>query len=291
MPLIRFGDGSTSYDFTRSFIFLQDYNDTFNDLVPRTVRIPGASGGFDEYGSEAAPQEIGQVTQRIIIKSTTREGMEALRDEVKAMQRWGKLWLYMQPSNPALPVRKCRARINNIQISKQEQGISDLHQSIGVIFQVPYPIWFTDGTEAVAWGGGATWGGGGIWGGTSGFAASGVSTDEIVTITGNAVVQPRIVIECDASQTCENPTIQTIVNDEVVDEVSYVGVLGNNDSLEINCRALSVMLNGSNAYTSSFDFNDPAWIRFYQGVNTVRVVFANPGDEATVRLFYNEGFY
>lgn len=291
MPLIRFGDGARSYDFTRDFVFLQDYSDNFSDLVNRVVRVPGVSGGFDEYGDDPTPQEIGQLSQRLILKSPTREGMEVLRDEIKAMQRWGKLWLYMRPSNPALPVRKCRARINNIQISKQEQGHTDLHQRVSLTFQVPFPVWFTDGTEPLIWGGGGTWGGGGIWGGTSGFTASGVETDEVITISGNAVVQPRIVIECDASQTCEDPTIQTIVGGEVVDEVSYTGTLGNNDSLEINCRALSVLLNGNNAYSSTFDFNDPSWIRLYQGDNTVRVTFANSGDEATIRMFYNEGYY
>jgi len=284
----RFGSGSQVYTFPDT---IQTLNGNFGSLITLTSKLPGADGGFDEFGLGVSPAEIGKVSVEFTLISDTREGMTALRDAVYKMRGFGRKQLFMQPSDNALPPRWCWGRVASIPINEKVAKHTDLWQPVTVNFHVPDPMWYAQGTEAVLWGA-FNWGDGSVWGGTApAWAISGELTDQTVTPVGSAIIQPRIKISCGAGQTVTNPTIQRVVNGEVVDQVSYTGTLVASDVLEINCRAWLVKKNSVDAYTSAFSFLHPSWFRLYPGANTVRIRFANSTDAATIRMLYFEGYY
>src|SRR5690606_5797669 len=77
----------------------------------------------------------------------------------------------------------------------------------------------------------------------------------------------------------------------VMDEVRYTGTLSAGSVLEINCRAYSVTLNGSDGYSSAFGFETGAWFRLVAGIsNEIRVLMNNTTDEATIKFRYYEAY-
>jgi hypothetical protein len=194
----------------------------------------------------------------------------------------------MQPSDSAAEERYCDARIIDIEYDKQEDRFSDLHQPFRITWSVSYPRWLTEGSVGAIWGialyGQAEWPG-------IALAASGVLTETTLTNSGNAITHPQITIACSGSQTAENPTVQRIVDSVVVDEVTRTMTLGNSETLVIDARDLSVLYEGNDAFDSAFDYDHPEFLRLLPGSNTIRVVFANSGDAATVTFKYNDAYY
>lgn len=290
MPtIVRFGIGSQVYAFPDTSVLQQSMSDNFANAVPRTTRLPGLQGGFDEFGDEEAPAEIGKVTLDLNLFADARSDMTALLDALRAMKSWGKKRLYMQLDDSGEDVRWCNARINHIQ-SPSDLKTLGVHHHVKVIWQAPDPYWYTQGTEAWSWGDGTAWGEGAPWGGSATpQAVSGLQTDLTITPGGNARTLPRITIECGTGQTLQNPTIQRIVDGVALDEISYTGTLSAGDQLLINCRKASVALNGVAAY-DDFTFNHPDFIRLYPGSNTLRVRLANAGDAGSVTVRYYEAY-
>lgn len=290
--ILRFGSGDQLYTFPDTGVA---YSDNFRDLVPRTTRLPGLTGGFDELGEEPAPSEIGKVNFSFWLH-TELEGragrvrMTRLRDAVNEMAAFGWKRLYMQPEDPDADERYCTARINSIQMSERADNRHDLSQRVSVVWQVPDPRWYTQGTEAWSWGDGTLWSGA-PWGGSAtAQACSGTSTDITITTQGNAITYPRLIISCAAGQSAQNPTVQRLVGSgTVADEISYTGSLSAGDSLTINCRKSSVKLGAANAY-DDFSFNYPDWLRLFPGENTLRVTLANSSDACSIRVLYYEAY-
>jgi len=177
------------------------------------------------------------------------------------------------------------ARINSAGISLNENRHTDLHQSVRLTYQVSDPAWYGQGTESWSWGDGTKWGEK-QWGGSgTPISASGTQTDFTETVDGNFPTYPRILITPGSGNSCDNPTVQILSGTTVVDEVSYTGTLSNLETLKVDCRKLAVTMNGSDAY-ADFDYKRGGWFELQPGDNSVRVIFANSGDAASVRLRY-----
>lgn len=277
--VLRFG----SYSFPDTGV---EFGDNFRDMVARTSRLPGMDGGYDEYGTSRAAAEIGDVRFSMILKADTAEAMQMAREALAQIVHLGKQRLWVETYDGAQ--RFTWARVNSIQISERYKEFPALNQRVTINWQVSDPRWFQLGTEAWSWGDGTAWGAA-AWGGeAAATACSGTQTDFTVSTAGNAETEARITIACGAAQTCENPTVQRLVGGVVVDEVSWTGILGNNETLEINARSLSVKKNGTDAYGTAFAFEHPAWFRILPGTNSIRVIFDNAGDAADVKVrFYN----
>jgi hypothetical protein len=157
--LVRFGAGSQVFalDVTNG-IYPQHYNDNFSNVVPRTMRLPGQSGGFSEFGNRVAPTEIGRITQSVILRSATIAGMDARRDAIKALVKWGERPLYFQPTDPNDDVWVCWARFNNISKPNNQAGHSDIYQNVTIEFQVDDPRWFAPGTYTTTYSDGSEYG-------------------------------------------------------------------------------------------------------------------------------------
>lgn len=276
----------TSFEFgAYTFENVQSYSDNFRDTVPRTVRLPGTDGGYDIFGPEAPPVQIGNVDISFVLVAYSRSDMQAKRDAVGALvwDGWDKL---KKTPTGAADTRFCVAKVNSIRMPEDRAGHSDLHQQVQVSFQVAVPFWFVNEFEASEWGEGDSWGQNVPWGGSPvSQACSGLSTDISLTNDGNAVAIPRVQVSCGGAQTCEDVSIEHIVGGSAVETVEYTGVIGNSENLYIDCRTKSVLYEAADAY-DDFDFDHPDWLRLLPGSNTLRVKFKNSGDAATVYVRY-----
>jgi hypothetical protein len=291
MRAVKFGIPGAGAAYWYTFPeFQPQFAHNFANVVPATVRLPALSGGFDELGEAPAPSEIGRVTTSFVLTADSRSEMEAKRDAVKAMVGWGVGRLYVQPSDPALAQRWCTARVNNVGIPERPDEHTDLFQRVTVDWQVSDPRWYALGTETWKWGDGTPWGQSKWGGAVPQVAASGLVTFFTITTLGSALTRPRITIACATGQTALNPKIQRGIGPTVVDEVAWTGTLNAGDSLEINCRGWTVKKNGADAYSSSFAFLHPDWMRLLPGLNALAVVLGNSGNACSVTLRYYEAF-
>jgi hypothetical protein len=278
-------DLSLTFD-TYTIPKVQTFRTTFGDLVPNTVRMPGVSGGFDQYGSEAAPCEVGQVSVSFVLKSATREGMQALIDAVNALAWIGKRKLIFQPQG-TLPIRWCWARVNNISIPRQPAQQTEYHQPVTINFQVGDPRWYSYRTNGNVWE--TTWklGDAGVVLGTAAkldrsaglFSYTGLSNTISVTVEGNDIVYPRIVVQAfyTTSASATNITIQRLVGGTVVDSVAWAGTLINKDWLEIDCARQRMRHMHTDDY-AHLTVLHPFWLRLRPGTNTLRLLMENVSD-------------
>jgi hypothetical protein len=161
--LLRFGAGETLYSIPQ---FQSDYSDNFGDAVPRTVRMPGMDGGYDNFGRRRTPVEIGSVRASWTLESDSdKTGMTALRDAVRKMHSWGALPLWMHSSDAANDdERFVVARISNVNIPEDRDGLSDFWQRVTVVWQARDPRWLSwPGMDY--YGDGTNWDDGGTWAG------------------------------------------------------------------------------------------------------------------------------
>lgn len=288
MRITRFGTGNTVYNFEAAGVYVQDYRDNFGDGVPRTVRLPGLDGGYDQYGVERAPVEVGTVTVGVTLTAATRAQMDALRAQIRAMTGWGVKRLFRQIDYQS-DEQWCYARVNSVEMPQQPAQHTDLRQKVTISFQVADPAWYGQGTESWSWGDGTKWSEK-PWGGAgSPFYASGTSTTLIEDVGGNMPTVPRILITPRLGESCTNPKVQRLIDGIVFDEVSYTGTVNALQTLRIDCRRLAVTLAGNDAY-ANFDYRRGGWFELPPEQNTLRVLFANPTDAADVRIRYFERF-
>lgn len=278
--ILRFGN----YDFPPA---LGEYSTNFGDAVPKTIRLPGLDGGFSDDGDRAAQGEIGNVRMGFHLIAETREEMDAKRDAVKAMKQWGVQKLVMQPTDPRLPARFCWARINNITMGENKDKHTDLWQKVAIFFQVPDPKWLVPTYMPPFLDGQWTLGDSLLVGqGAYTFTASGVSTEVEVVQRGNADSIAVVSILPGAGDSCENPTVQRIVNGAILDEFKFIYVMLEGEELIVDGQNQRAVLEGSNIFGSSFIYRTPYFLALAPGLNTLRVLFKNAGDEAVVRVWF-----
>lgn len=280
MRLIRFGTGSAMYYFPAQ----TELSDNFGDLVQRATRLPGVSGGYRAYGDSPSPSEVGTLRTSFWLIPNNISELQGMVDAVNALKRRGVSRLYAQQRNSSSE-RWCFAEVSSIQISENVRDMPHLRQRVGMTFQVTDPFWYEINNESWVWGDGTTWGSS-SWGGVAAQPLTTLSNDFTETVGGNAITYPRILLSTGVGVTCTNPTIQRLVGGNVVDQVSYTGTIAQNSTLQINTRALAVVLNGANAYTSAFSWLLPSWFRLEPGANSIRVTFSAKTGDPTLKMQY-----
>lgn len=260
----------------------QSFTYNFSNLVPHSTRLPGADGGFDEFGFSRAPSDVGTVQVGIVLESATTAGMQALRDACKQMAAWGKGRLIDTINGVD---RWCWARINSNDITEQRHMHTDLFQPVKLTFQVSDPYWYTVGTE-VLWGGGWLWGDGTKWGGTA--VAQSITTSGSFTITnnGSADTLARVVVKNTSGSTIYYPRIRRILNGAIKDELYYNGSILTGTQLTMNARAHKATISGVNVL-ANLAFKHPDWMRLLPGSNSFQVSLIGV---ATVYIAYYERY-
>jgi hypothetical protein len=285
------------------------FDSNFTNVVTRTTRLPGLSGGFDELGIDEGPREIGNVRCQFWLLAQTRPEITKMRNAVKGLLAYGKARLVVQPADQSLKPVYTFARINNIPMSENAAECIDLHQQVTISFQVADPFWYQDyDATADTWGvgvwGTAKWGGnfpafglgsayavsGQTWGtGVWGTAKWGAGTQRDLELTnqGNAPALARFIFT--ASQTCpEGLRLENLSSP--VDTVSYRGSIAAGQILMMNGGAQSVRLDGSEAYNELWSHKHPNFLRLLPGVNTVRATLPGGGG-GTLRVIYAHTWY
>ena len=264
---------------------VQDQQDNFANVVPRTRRVIGSDGGFDEFGTSPAPAEIGNLQSQIVLWVTTESQMTAKMDSLRKISRGSKGFLYMELEDGT--IRWAKARVNSISTPVSEKEHSGYVIRARLAFQLSDPHWYINNAEEPLWGQ-FTWGNFTYGGGASANAVSGTSTDFTITVGGTVQTLPRIVIACGAGETAENVTIQRLVDGVAEDEITFTDVLIESDSVEVDCGAKSVLKNDVSAFDDfSFD-GHPDWMRLQSGDNEMRVTMANGGDDASVTFYFDD---
>lgn len=262
----------------------QDFRTNFKDLVARTTRLPGVSGGYDEHGSGRAPSEIGNVQFSIFLTSDTRAGMQALRDALNRMADWGVGVLYDTINGVD---RWCYARVNNITITEDRHKHTDLHQKVQLSFQVSDPFWYTAGNTFV-------WDSGILWDGANQYwdlqTGTSVTTSGTISITnnGSAFTLPRIFVNNTSGSGVTDLRIERVVNGLAVDDMRYTTTLATGTYLDIDTQRKRVSIGavGTNAY-ANFSARSADWLRLLPGANSLRVTLLGT---VTVYVQYMERY-
>lgn len=261
--LIRFG----TYKFDDVAVSLRD---NFRDCVPRTQRLPGASGGFDEFGTDRAPLEIGNVALSLWLKADTAAAMLQMRDAIKGLADFGVQDLVIEPA-PGAPYRYCRARINSIDIAENFPQRTQINQRVQINFQVSDPTWYAATPSAI-----------------SAVEANGAETNITVTNTGNKTIPCKLTIA--TSGTLAAVKVRRMDGILIKDEVAYAAALTSGESIIIDALAMSVKRNGTDGYSSDFSTQHPAWMRVAPGANTLRVILGAL-ETAYIWIEWRDGWY
>ncbi len=284
MLLVRFVAGGRAYEFPAQ----ASLSDNFGDLVQRTQRLPGLSGGWRHYGSSPSPAEIGNVRASFWLKAERPDELQAMLDALYVTRTYGLGRLYIRPLGAA-GVRWVDCEVSSIQTPMNVRQRPDLLRQVQVTFQAPDPFWNEIGTEQWRWGDGTRWGdGGAVWGGSAverGVGALLTTFSEVVP--GAASAYPRLVLRFPAGASGSGVKIQRLVGTTVVDEVGWAGALVAGDVLEIDAGRLRVRLNGVSAYGASFTWISASWMRLVPGDNAMRVIFGSVTGAPTLTVRYN----
>lgn len=267
----------------------QKFSDNFAEAISKFTRIPGYDGGFDEYGRDRSPSDVGRVQLTYVLLATSDSSMRALRDSARAMRSFGvkRLTIAMLDGTQ----RFCRARIKSIQMPEDLSKLLDRRmQTVTITWEVSDPTWALVGAQ-VLWGSSSTWGGGAVWGAAM-TVVSGLSTNYNLNFTGvTAPSQPILYCTCTGVQTATNPTFtwyEMQPNNNQLSltrhKIRWLGTLNPGDDLMIDCRASKVLFSGADAY-NEFEYHTPEWIEF-NVVTAGRLVIAlaNSGDAMNFRL-------
>lgn len=284
MLLVRFVAGARSYAFPAQV----SMSDNFGDLVQRTQRLPGLSGGWRHYGNNPSPAEIGNVRVSFWLKAERPDQLQAMLDALYVTRTYGLGRLYIRPLGADV-LRWVDCEVSSIQTPMSVRQRPDLLRQVQMTFQAPDPFWNEDGSEgAWTWGGGTLWGGGALWGDSATVRNLTTTSNTFVeTARGAAVAYPRMILAVPSGASCANPKIQRLEGTTVVDEVAWTGSLVAGDTLEINARTLAVTKNTVSAYSSSFTWLNASWMRLYPGENSMRVTFTSVTGTPTLTMRYN----
>lgn len=271
----------------------QSYADNFNDLVPKTNRLPGMDGGYPEFGTLRPPQESGSIQWRGMITANTPAELQSKLDTLRALKGMGMQPLFAEFADGAATfTRYCYAVINSLQISMDVKKRTRLFQPVQIVWQVAFPRWMslTGNAEGAAlWGDGSLWGGGADWGGTAASAISGTSTPLTIVNGGNAPVVPGIFITANAG--LGNPvTIQRKVGIELVDEVVLAASLSGSQSIWVDCPRNMVFSSGVGAYSILTARRFP-WFTLEPGSNSITVTLPSGGNSGYIKFMNCDAWY
>jgi hypothetical protein len=267
--------------------------DNFGNVVTHTQRLPGISGGFDEYGDGPAPSEVGNVQAFQWVEERYPDLVAAKLDEWRGISSWGAGRLYKRVMGNDNDVRWTEARVSSLPLSQNAGEKPHVRQRIQMSFQAHSPFWYKQGTAGPEWGDGvATWGDGvTYWGGSEEFVELTGTVNEIYRVQNGYAPSPvRIDLRVPAGESAENVVVQRLVFGEVMDEIAFTETLVAADRLIVDSVSSAVTLNGADAFDERFAFYDPRWFVAMPGTNTIRVGMTNVTDVIEIRLLYYEAF-
>lgn len=289
--LKRFGDGIGGRQYVWPLDAQVSFSDNFKNVVTQTVRMPGADGGFDPYGTGRSPHEIGSIQSQFWIFFDNFTDATEQIDAISALADWGLQRLVMQPTDPTAAERWCWARANAIATNENVGELPHQRRQIPLTFSVPDPRWFSLVSTGSEWET-AEWESA-DWGeAEQTINASGITTDTAISYSGNAPTEVRVQIQTSAMQTAYYPKVQRLQNGVIVEEVRWDAELGSSQLLDIHPARSRVRLNYVSVFSNpAFDWLTFDWLTLQPYTdNVIRVRFEDASSAATVRLYYDNAY-
>jgi len=292
MPLLKFGDVSPrTYDFTDpSSVYLGTYRDNFAQVDSITHRSPGMSGAFDAYGLGVPPTKLGVIRQELeLLSESGRSGMDTLRDNLKAIQSWGKQRLYLRMEGyPTQADRMCYAKVTKVEMQSDKRA-HNLIQKASVEWEVTDPRW------QAALSGGGLWGvdewGTALWGVAPTILSATADGDETTIAYPGTVATPVLIeIFSGGGTNISTPVIQRVMDGLVVDEVRFNEALLSSQYVHIDARKHVVRRQWHKVNDSRFSARHARWFILEPGDNTLRFKCDLIIGTVVVRLWY-DAFY
>lgn len=277
-------DGSETYTFPTS-PGNQDFRTNFKNLLTKASRIPGGNGGVDEYGIGRSASPVGNIQFSTYLISSTRAGMQTLRDALNEIADWG---VGILTDNLNGTDRWSLCRVSDITMSEERQANTDLWQKVQLSFQAAEPFWMTVGNQNV-WDGTYTFNSAITWDGSTGFNTINGSGSFTLTNNGNAYTVARLAVRVTGATAFNQLMAQRLVNGGVTDQWVYTGAIVQNDILEVSPRNQWVLLNGADKI-ANFEFNHPDWMRLLPGSNTINIVLDDAAATVQVKGLYYERY-
>jgi len=246
----------------------------FGNAVQRTVRLPGMTGGFDEYGNGRAPGEVGNGRTMWYLKAQSMADMRRLTDEAAAMADMRAGLLFVNPFDGG-EMRWTRARVSDISGPESVFDRPDKSLRVTANFQCRTGRWYSRAGQVFSDDGWMS--DSGLYGLTPQVYQQAVDDGDTITVTnyGNAWASPFIRWEGDGSDTFTNPVLSRYDPDtgELIDRITYTGTVGINDVIEIDCRNFRVTpdYDAVSVYSAS-------WLLLPPGSTTLVVTGTFPGD-------------
>ncbi|MFN8530181.1 MAG: phage tail family protein [Anaerolineae bacterium] len=247
---VRFGD----YAFPAPAARLRD---NFAATTVSETPLPGRDGAWID--GERTPQ--GRIEVMVPF-----EAGDAARDALHALSAIGWQELVIEPSGMGgeSAQRSTLARLIAIDLQAD-----DLPQAV-LTFAAETPRWF--GVTDPAGSGTAQ-------------TCSGAVTEFTRTANGSATAYPTITIT--AITNLSGIAVQRMVANQPADQIVYAAGLSSGDVLTIDTRALTITLNGADAYGSVFNTAHPAWFRLLPGANVLRAA-VGVGETASVTIDWRD---
>lgn len=276
---------------TFAFAYDQDYRDNFADVLARTSRVVGASGGLDEFGRGVALSEVGNIQASFfLISEDSRAGMTALRDELKEMLGWGVKKLWMQPSDPTAKLRWTYARVNNLNIPERRDRHTDLWQKYTVSFQCSDPRWYSHPT-AILFDSGYTFNSGLTFGGWRGSSTT-VNNGSTLSLTNNGTTFTPLYLRVvtGANSVTDFRVSLRDSADVEIGRWRFEDTLSANQILEVDSTALSVTVTDT-ATNGRYDAFNPAkgngFLELPAGSNTLIFTGAFSGNVSVFAYYFD----
>jgi tail protein len=265
-----------------------EFSDNFRQIIEGIKAVIGKSGGVDQFGTGPALIRQGEVRVSFWLKDIASPLlMEAEMQAVNAMTEYGIAPLYRELDDGTR--QYCMARLSNAPETYTYRNFPEKRMQITLTFAVPDPFWRKEDTSGAIWGK-AVWGSF-TWGGASytSVNASGKSTSTTITNNGNASIPVRIEVETSSIQTCQYPTIQRIKSGAVVEQVRWYDTVAASKKLHFDTARHRVTLQGVASYDALTSLTAD-WLTLEPGSDSLKILFENSTDAATVKIHYQESY-
>jgi hypothetical protein len=281
----------------------------FANLSPKVTKMPGMSGGFDEYLGGPAPSETGNINIGWKLISSTWAGLRAMKDAARAIASSEEGYLFVIPEDQQDESRGLRwveTRLNNMSVPENAAaGTSE--QAVTAQFQAVNPVWYgceptTDTSEPVynrrGWlhfdddlvfdTSGLIWGGARV-------VQSGIGNGTQVTCTnrGNHVTLPLIRIIGGAVATTIGVRRLHPKTGVIQEAFEWQGAIAATERLVVDCKQATVTVEDHrgdiNAYETFSVVSGPGFIELMPGNNILE--FYGDISGLSLEVYYPDAWY
>jgi len=284
--LKRFGSGSTLYTFPAHSQIT--YEDDFDKLANKIIKLAGVNGGYRQLGSGRGQSVGGTVKADLWLTFDTYVEATDKVNSLRQMADWGLMPLVRQPLYGA--EQFCWAVFNSAALKQDVKAVPHVRQRIPLVFEVPDPFWqrtvsgfgflWDDGTHL--WDDGSKW-----------------DTDNSYTVTnsltqafsngGNTYTLPRLFLANSSGVSVGDIRVQRIVGGAVEDDFTYDTALATGTYLDVDQvrRRVTIGPMGTNALDDFTALKGQDWLRLLPGSNSIKVTC---GGVLTLYMQYLERF-